>query len=64
MPCFRFKHIANRLLFWILGVCLLIFMGFSALLYRQTSMIMRVLDFQQGQAFDAITLLAIKREPK
>jgi sigma-B regulation protein RsbU (phosphoserine phosphatase) len=41
MPRFRFKHIANRLLFWILGVCLLIFLGFSALLYQQTSMIIR-----------------------
>lgn len=37
MPRFHFKHIANRLLFWILGVCLLIFMGFSVLLYQQAS---------------------------
>ena len=72
MPRFRFKHIANRMLFWILGVCLLIFLGFSALLYQQTSLIIntlvtrlltQVLEFQQGQVFDDITLLAIRREP-
>lgn len=42
MPTFQFKHIANRLLFWILGVCLLIFIGFSSLLYQQASALLRL----------------------
>lgn len=36
-----FKHIANRLLVWILGVCLLIFLGFSLLVYQRTSLLIR-----------------------
>ncbi len=42
MPRFHFKHIANRLLFWILGACLLIFVGFATLLYQQTSALLRL----------------------
>ncbi len=42
MSLFHFKHIANRFLFWILGTCLLIFFGFSTLLYRQASALLRL----------------------
>ena len=37
MTAFQFKHIANRLLFWILGACLLLFLTFSIILYSQAS---------------------------
>ncbi len=42
MRLFHFKHIANRFLFWILGACLLIFFGFSILLYQQASTLLRL----------------------
>lgn len=41
-----FKHIANRLLVWILGLCLLIFAGFAWMLYQQTSLLIK----QQAQS--------------
>ncbi len=46
MNAFQFKHIANRLLFWILGFCLLLFLAFSVVLYGQAR---RALQ-QQAQA--------------
>lgn len=60
MPLFRFKHIANRLLFWILGVCLLIFIGFAALLYQQATALIRLQT--QDQAELAVDIVVQKIE--
>jgi sigma-B regulation protein RsbU (phosphoserine phosphatase) len=60
MPLFRFKHIANRLLFWILGVCLLIFVGFAVLLHQQATALIRLQA--QAQAQLAVDIVVQKIE--
>ncbi len=60
MPLFRFKHIANRLLFWILGVCLLIFIGFAIMLYQQATSLVRLQA--QAQAELAVDIVVQKIE--
>lgn len=60
MRHFRFKHIANRFLVWILGACLLIFFGFAALLYQQASTLIRLQT--QDQAELAVNIVVQKIE--